>query len=662
MNIFQRLFFKPRDDYEREICSPNNRVKVTFCLRDGKMSYSIIKDDALVVGDSGLALDIKNDQPFGEGLQVVREHEKNVDESWETVVGEERVIENKYREVAFYMSERSGNNRILTMRFRVYDEGVAFRYEIPPQPRFESLAITRERTEFNIDVNSSVWCIPAYKPDRYEYLYEKRSAHELTEPVHTPATIETPNSVVVAIHEAALYNYGAMNLVYNTENYKLVTDIVPLSDGMKAHVKLPFETPWRTLIMSHAAIKLPRIRMMLNLNDPPKMDMSWVKPLKFLGIWWAMFVGEWTWALTERHGATTEHALEYIDACVRLGISGLLIEGWNYNWEGDWMENGDKWRFMEPYPDFDIDRVAKYATEHGVELVSHHETVGHIDNYERQMEDAYKYLQERNIHYIKSGYVGTKITIGGTREWHHSQAGVMHYQRAVETAAKYGIMLDVHEPIKSTGIERTWPNFLTREGARGQEYEGGGLSPKHVCTLPFTRLLAGGMDYTPGIFDVTNFTKRVASTLARQLALYVVIYSAMQMAADRPRFYEGEYQDAFKFIRDVPLNWEKTVPLLGAIGEYYIVARQGREDLNWYIGGVTNDEGRKINILFDFLDDGVIYDVELYRDGADAHYRERQLAYEIEQRKIKKGDRMDIYMAPGGGFAMRVAKPGGVAG
>lgn len=394
--------------------------------------------------------------------------------------------------------------------------------------------------------------------------------------------------------------------------------------------------------------------MIWNLNDAPKRDFSWVTPMKYMGIWWAMFVGEWTWAQGPRHGATTDHALEYIEACKRLQIPGLLIEGWNHSWEGDWMENGDKWKFMEPYEDFDIERITKFAQENGVELVSHHETVGHVDNYERQLEDAYKYLQAHGIKYLKSGYVGTKLTINGHREWHHSQLGVRHYQKAVELAAKYGIHLNVHEPIKGTGTERTWPNMLTREGARGAEYEGGGVLPSHVCKLPFTRLMAGGMDYTPGIFDVANFTKRLASTIARQCALYVVIPSGMQMVADRYRFYEGDYAPLFKFIQDVAVNWERSVPLLGSIGEFYVIARQGRGERNWYVGGVTNDESRKVSLDFSFLEDGVMYDMELYRDGDDAHFREKQLSYTIETHKIKRGDRYDVYIAPGGGFAMRL--------
>ena len=655
MGFFSRIFSKPKDNHSKVIESPNGRIAVTFTLTKGKIGYHVEKDTKSIVGQSDLKLEIANSDPLGENLRLVREHGRSFDETWETLWGEERRIRNNYNEAAFFLEETTGDHHILTVRFRVFDDGVAFRYEIQPQVNMTEMTVLREATEFNIDVNSSAWSINAYQPDRYEYLYLPHPIYELAKPVHTPVTIETVSGHYVAIHEAALYDYGGMNLVYNPHTYRLEVDIPPLSDGTKAHMGLPWNSPWRMVIIAHSALDLTKSRMMLNLNDPPKGDFGWVKPLKFLGIWWAMFVGEWTWAPGERHGATTEHAKEYIEACVRLGIAGLLIEGWNPSWEGDWMENGPKMRFMESYDDFDMDVVSQYATEHGVEMVGHHETIGDMDNYNQQLEDAYAYLKQRNIHYIKSGHVGTKLTIHGKREWHHSQIGVKQYQMEVELAAQYGIMLNIHEPIKSTGIERTWPNLLTREGARGQEYEGGGLSPFHATTLPFTRLLAGGMDYTPGVFDVTNNTKRIASTIARQLGLYMVIYSAMTMAADRPRYYEDEYPELFKFIHDVPVNWELTVPLLGDIGKSYVVARKERDGANWFVGGITNEDARKVNIAFDFIDEGVVYDVNLYRDADDAHFRDNQLAYTIESHKVRKGDRLIVYMAPGGGFGMKLS-------
>ena len=586
---------------------------------------------------------------------IVRIQNKNVNEAWSTIVGEQRVIQNNYSESAFYLSETVENGRMFTVRFRVFDDGIAFRYEIPPQPRFQRLIISDELTEFNVDANSNAWRIPAYQPDRYEYNYERLPVYALASSVHTPLTIETPLGHTISIHEAALYNYGSMTIKLNMNN-RLQSDITPLSDGMRAYVDLPFNTPWRVVMIADSPIELVTNRIVLNLNDPPKQDFSWVHPLKFIGIWWAMFVGEWTWAPGERHGATTEHAKEYIDAAKRLGIEGLLMEGWNNGWEGDWLQNGASTDFLSPVSDLNLDEVANYARENGIKLIGHHETVGFIDNYERQMEEAYKFYADRGIFYIKPGYAGSMMTIQGRKEFHHSQAGVRHYQKAIELAAKYHICLDVHEPIKGTGIERTWPNFLTREGARGQEYEGGALLPSHATIIPFTRLLAGGMDYTSGIFDVSNVAKRLASTLARQLAYYVTIYSGMQMAADRPRFYEEVQPAAYEFIRKVPVNWERTVPLLGKIGEYYVVARQDRNTPDWYIGGVTNEEAHRVRLNLDFLDDDITYTAEIYRDSDTAHYRDNQLGITIETRKITKADNLDIWMAPGGGFAVRITK------
>ena len=471
---------------------------------------------------------------------------------------------------------------------------------------------------------------------------------------HTPFTALTPNGVYVSIHEAALYNYGSMTLKLGKDEV-LKADITPLSDHTIAHLRLPFHTPWRLIMLADSAIELTKNRTMFALNDPPKGDFKWVETLKFIGIWWAMYVGEWTWAPGERHGATTEHAKEYIDAAVRLGISGLLIEGWNDGWEGDWLENGIFNKFTVSAPDFDLEEVARYAKRKKVEIVGHHETVGFIDNYERQLEEAYNYYAANGIHYLKTGYSGSMMLIKGRREYHHSQLGVKHYQKTVELAAKKHICLDIHEPIKGTGIERTWPNLLSREGARGQEYEGGAISPSHACYLPYTRLLSGGMDYTSGIFDSTNEAKHIATTLARQLAYFVTIYSGMQMAADRPFIYEDKFKEEFEFIKVVPTNFEKTIPIAGEIGEYYVVARKDRDSNDWFIGGITNENSRSVKLNLDFLDDGR-YKAKLYTDINKSHYKENQFAISEEVRNLNKNDNLDIYMAPGGGFAIWLKK------
>ncbi len=645
---------KWHDTAIKEIISPNGRIKCQFTLKDNRIFYTISKDEKPIIRPSNLGLSLCGEEPFQNGLRLIRTTRRIHDETFNMPWGEESQIRDHYEEAAFYLSESEKSHRIFTVRFRVFDEGVAFRYEIPPQPKFQRITIKDEQTEFKLDLNTTAWKIPAYQPDRYEYNYEKTLVYDLAHPVHTPLTMRTPNGFYLAIHEAALYDYGSMTLVLDN-NYALKSDITPLSDGTRAHVNLPFKTPWRVIMIADSCLELTTNRMIYALNDPPKSDFSWVKPLKFIGIWWAMYVGEWTWAPGERHGATTAHAKEYIDAAVRLGISGLLIEGWNDGWEGNWLENGVNNKFTTTTPDFNLEEVANYAKAKGVEIVGHHETVGFVDNYEQQLDDAYNYYAVNDVHYIKTGYAGSMMVINGRREFHHSQLGVNHYQKTLELAAKKHICLDIHEPIKGTGIERTFPNLLSREGARGQEYEGGALLPSHACYLPYTRLLSGGMDYTSGILDITNNVKRISTTIARQLAYFVTIYSGMAMAADRPFIYEERFPDAFNFIRNVPVNFAKTIPLAGEVGEYYVVARKDRDSENWYIGGVTDENSRSVHINLSFLDDGV-YRAKLYCDSPDAHYRENPFGINISEKHVGRSDILDIYLAPGGGFAIELIR------
>lgn len=654
-NIFMFKWAKwfEKDEVESVTSSPNNRIECKVIMRDSHLVYEVYKDKKPIIKRSNLGLRFSGEETFSNHLKLVRSHTAKCDETFPMLWGEEDTIVNRYNETAYYFAENKGKKRLFTLRVRVFDEGVAFRYEIPAQPSFQSLVVADELTEFNVDLNTTAWKIPAYQPDRYEYNYEKCPIYALEGSAHTPFTMRTENGYYLAIHEAALYDYGSMNVKLSPSRV-LQSDITPLSDKTKAHVKLPFQTPWRVLMIASSAIELTKNRMIYCLNDPPKQDFSWVKTLKFIGIWWAMYVGEWTWAPGERHGATTLHAKEYIEAAVRLGIQGVLIEGWNEGWEGDWLENGIHNKFTVSTPDFDLPEVARFASSKGVEIVGHHETVGFIDNYESQLEEAYNYYAANGVHYIKTGYAGSMMLIHGRREFHHSQVGVNHYQKTIELAARKKIMLDIHEPIKGTGIERTWPNLLSREGARGQEYEGGALSPSHACYLPYTRLLAGGMDYTNGIFDITNSVKRISTTLARQLAYFVTIYSGMAMAADRPYIYEERFPKAFEFIRDVPTNFRQTIPIAGEIGEYYVVARQSR-DGDWYLGGVANEHGKRIHIPLEFIGDGV-FKATLFLDAENAHYRDNPFAIDISERHVGKTDSLDIMMAPGGGFAVKLSR------
>lgn len=639
------------DNTEKTLVSPNGRNKLKFIIKNGEIFYELLRDEKSLLGLSKLGFDLCGEAPLGTNLKLVRARTSKHSEVIELKWGEDHFIPNNYNEAVFYLAETTESHRIFTLRFRIFDNAVAFRYEIPPQPKFQRLSIADEATEFNVDLNTVAWKIPAYEPDRYEYNYEKSSVFDLEKSVHTPLTLKTPAGYYLSLHEAALYDYGSMTI--KLENNKLKADITPLSDGTKAHVNLPFETPWRLVMIADSAIELTANRTMFALNEPPHQDFSWVSTLKFIGIWWAMYVGEWTWAPGERHGATTEHAKQYIDAAVRLGISGLLIEGWNDGWEGNWLENGINNSFTKSTPDFNLEEVTRYAKSHNIEIVGHHETVGFVDNYEKQLEASYNYYLINGIHYIKTGYAGSMMLIHGRKEYHHSQLGVNHYQKTIELAAKKKIMLDIHEPIKGTGIERTFPNLLSREGARGQEYEGGAISPSHACFLPYTRLLAGGMDYTNGIFDITNNVKRISTTLTRQLAYFVTIYSGMAMAADRPFMYEERFKDVFEFIKDVPTNFERTLPLAGEIGEYYVVARLARDEKTWFVAGVTNETARRVHIALSFLPN-TAYEATIYADSKDAHFRDNPYGHDISKRRVNQNDSLDIYMAPGGGFAIEL--------
>ena len=654
MSFKIKLFSKRPKEKQFEIESPDKNIKCRVRLRDGRVYYEVKKNEDLLIRESRLGFKLHGEDDLGQNLALVRTQKKSENEVWSPIVGEEKQIHNQYNETVFYLTETTEKQRLFSVRFRVFNDGVAFRYEIPPQPSFQRIIVVDELTEFNLDLNGQAWRIPAYQATKYELNYEKWPVYELRDAVHTPLTVETNSNKYLSIHEAALYNYGSMTLRLNADR-RLQADITPLSDGNKAYLDLPFDSPWRVIMIADSAIELTVNRMILNLNTPPKEDFSWVKPLKFLGIWWAMYVGEWTWAEGKKHGASTEHAKQYLDWCVKLGISGLLIEGWNNGWSGEWSMNGKFTDYLHPVADFNMEEVSEKAREYNLDLIAQHETVGQIDNYERQLESAFSYLVSNGIHYVKTGYTGSKMLIAGKQEFHHSQVGVLHYQKTVELASRYQIMLNIHEPIKGTGIERTYPNILTREGAKGQEYEGGKIRLNHATILPFTRMLCGAFDYTPGIFDLRNPAKRVYTTLARQLAYYVVFYSGMQMLADRPEIYEKQ-PVIFEFLQKVPVSWQTTIPLLGKIGEYYAVARQDSLSPDWYVAGVTNEESRRMNLNMEFLEEGVKYTAYIYRDGATSDYRENPLEIEVEKRIVERGDFLDVWLAAGGGFAVRLVK------
>lgn len=623
----------------KEVQSPSGRLllRVGFSA-DAGYWYELSRGENIVVSRSSLGLQSPDGNqllPLDADATVV---ERSFDETWEQPWGEQRFVRNNYAELCIEASSGA-------LRFRLYDDGLGFRYELSG---VGLVTVQQEATEFNVARSANAWWIPALGHNHYEHLYQKTSLQEIGT-AHTPLVIEAGEKTYISIHEAALYDYGAMNIVPTDKG--LVSSITPLKTGEAAQVTLPFNTPWRTIVVADTPYELTSSRIMLNLNEPSKIeDTSWIQPSKFMGIWWGMFIEQFTWASGERHGATTANAFRYINACKKLGIPALLIEGWNEGWDGDWTQNGDKMNHMKPYADFDIAAITSYAKSQGVDIVGHHETSGNVAHYEYELPEAYDYYRHFGVRYIKTGYVSPRMN---GDEFHSSQMGVKHYQKTVEMAAERGIMLDIHEPVKGTGIERTWPNLMTREGVMGQEYEGGAITAEHAAVLPFTRLLAGPLDYTPGLVSLKGTVRKVRSTVARQLAFYVTMYSPLQMAADLPEHYEQSA--AVAFIRDVPTSWEVTTPIDGVIGDYYVVARKDRHSDDWYLGGVTDEASRTLSIALDFLSEHRSYTMTLYRDAADADCETNPEAYDIEERVVTCEDTLDIFLAPGGGFAARFA-------
>lgn len=626
-----------------EISSPGNTLQLRVGLNGDRLWYELLRGSRHIVQTSSLVLIARDTNllSFSIEPEIIQD---SFDETWEQPWGEQRFVRNNYTELAVVANS-------VTVRFRLFDEGLGFRYELRGQGE---ITIQREETEFNVPNNAQAWWIPALGQNHYEHLYKKTSLASI-DTAHTPMTLELEDGGYIAIHEAALYDYGAMNLVPTDDGLR--SRITPLMSGDAATVTLPFTMPWRTVTVAETAAGLGVSKIMLNLNEPSKIeDTSWIVPTKFMGIWWGMFIGYFTWASGELHGATTRNALRYINAAKKFGISALLIEGWNETWDGDWTKNGARMNHMQPYPDFDIHAVTQYAASQGIDIVGHHETSGNISHYEWELPEAYDYYSMLGVRYIKTGYVAPRFDTG---DFHSSQVGVRHYQKTVELAAERKIMLDIHEPVKGTGIERTWPNLMTREGVMGQEYEGGAITPEHATVLPYTRLLAGPLDYTPGLFNLSGTSRKVQTTLAKQLAFYVTMYSPMQMVADIPEHYEDH--PAFAFIKDVPVNWETTKPLDGVIGDYFVTARKDRDQDNWYVGGVSDEESRTVTVNLDFLEEHRTYIATIYRDADDAHWQNNPEAYTIEQKHVGNNDSLTITMAPGGGFAVRIVPEGQTA-
>ena len=600
--------------------SPGQTLSVDVMINgDGNLSYDVTRFGKPVIAPSRLGLILANafklDRHFALDSTATTSH----DDTWEQPWGERRFVRNHYTELRVNVVQAANDNRKMTVVFRIYDDGVGFRYEFPEQPQLRHLDITDELTEFAVADDATAWWDVAGEWNREEYLYEKTPLKEVSE-AQTPMTIKTANGLYISFHEAALVNYPAMWL-RRVDGQRLKARLAPSSIGPNASVDAPFVTPWRTMMIADSAPALYMASdLILNLNEPNRLgDVSWVKPYKYVGIWWEMHLGQSTWEAGPHHGATTANTEKYIDFAARNGFRGVLVEGWNQGWE-DWFAKGDKFSFTQAYPDFDLAAVSAYGLKKGVHLVGHNETAGNAANYERQMDAGFAQYEKYGVDSVKTGYVadagGAQVTgADGTTHytWNDSQEMVNHYLKVVTEAAKYHIAIDTHEPIKDTGLRRTYPNWVSREGQRGQEYNAWGHPqnpPEHETNLVFTRMLSGPMDFTPGVLSLQGQNQPIPATQAKELALYVVLYSPIQMAADLPEYYE-KYPGPFQFIKDVPTDWADTRVLNGEIGDYVTFARKDRNSDDWYLGAVTDENGRSLPVPLSFLDPGRAYIAEI---------------------------------------------------
>ena len=646
-----------------QVTSPDGSLSVAVTTdNDGRPSYSVSRNGKPVIAPSRLGF-IFVDAPKFERNFVIAGHEtSSFDETWELPWGERSSIRNHYNQMRVTLTEKNALKRSLDVVFRVYDDGLGFRYEFPRQDGLEHVRIGEELTEFSIAAPATAWWIPAGEWNREEYLYHRTPVQEVGD-AQTPMTLRFDSGLHLSIHEAALVDYSGMNLT-RVEDRKFRAMLTPgIGDG-KVVRGAPFHTPWRTLQVSDTAGGLIMSSLILNLNEPNKLgDVSWVKPMKYVGVWWEMHLEEKTWASGPKHGATNENVMRHIDFASKHGLGGVLVEGWNVGWDGDWFGNGQDFSFTQAYPDFDIEKLAAYAKSKNVQLIGHHETSGNAAHYESQMDAGFELYEKLGIHAVKTGYVAdagqAKVTGNDGKlhyAWHEGQDMARHHQKVVDAAAKRHIAVNPHEPIKDTGLRRTYPNLVTREGARGMEYSAWGQPgnpPEHEANLAFTRLLAGPMDYTPGIFGMkTRAPDGVATTWAKQLALYVTIYSPLQMAADLLDNYEAN-PAPFQFIKDVPVDWQDTRVLNGEVGDFVTIVRKDRHSDNWYLGAITDEEARELSAPLSFLDPGRTYTAQIYRDGDKAHWKHAPQDIVIEERTVTSADTLALRLAPGGGQAIR---------
>ncbi|WP_228768378.1 glycoside hydrolase family 97 protein [Shewanella sp. TC10] len=647
--------------------SPNDSISISITDDNDRPEYKVLFNGKDAVLNSRLGLVFESLGEFGSGFDIIDTSQSSNSSRWQQPWGEREWIEDNHNKLSATLS--NGQYQF-TLEFKAFDDGIGFRYIVPKQAALNSttsLNITNELTEFSVPDahNATAWWIPGRGWNRYEYLYNTTSVNKVDR-AHTPFTYKLASGVHLSIHEAALTDYAAMVLDQRRDG-TLKADLTPWSDGTLVKTQPGFKTPWRTIQIAEKATGLLNSDLILNLNEPNKLgDVSWVEPGKYVGIWWGMHLNENTWGSGEKHGATTSETKRYMDFAAQYGFDGVLVEGWNLGWDGSWFHNGDVFSFTQSYDDFDIDAVSQHGATKNVRLIGHHETSGSVTNYRNQMSDAYDLYKAHGVTQIKTGYVADGGDIkrvdenGITRhEWHDGQFMVNEYLHSIKEAAKRGISINTHEPIKDTGLRRTYPNWIAREGARGQEFNAWGTppnNPEHTAILPYTRMLSGPMDFTPGIFDLApkglDAVNRVQTTLTKQLALYVVLYSPIQMAADLPRNYV-ERLDAFQFIQDVPTDWSQSVAVAGEIGDYVAFARKDRASEDWYLGALTDEDARKIDIKLDFLSPNKQYQAQIYRDGEKANWKTNPYDYVIESKTVTAKESIVMSLATSGGTAIR---------
>lgn len=641
--------------------SPGKVLRVELSLDEGRIAYRVLRLGEPVIAPSRLGFLLRGSEKLERNFKLVSQSTRSHDATWEQPWGESRLVRDRHNELGARFTEEIKGKRSLDVVFRVFDDGIGFRYVFPEQARLSDVVIDDELTEFNLAAPATAWWIPGGGWNRDEYLVNRTPVEEVSQ-VHTPMTLRTRDGLHIAIHEAALVDYSSMWLK-RVDGRRFKAELAPASEGWKVRRQAPFATPWRSVRIADTAAALYESNLELNLNEPNALgDVSWFKPAKYVGVWWELHLEDSTWATGPKHGATTANTRRYIDFAAENGFRGVLVEGWNVGWDGQWFGNGNDFDFTKPTADFDLEGLAAYAKQRGVHLVGHHENGGAVSHYEQQLGPALDLYARLGVDVIKTGYVadaGQAERNDGDgvvrREWHDGQWMSRHYERVVREAAKRRIAINTHEPIKDTGLRRTWPNWISREGARGMEYAAWGNPPnppEHEVNLVFTRMLAGPMDFTPGILSLMGRKQPVQTTLAKQLALYVVLYSPIQMVADLPENYAKQPQ-AFQFIKDVAVDWETTRVLNAELGDYVTIARRERGGDTWFLGSLTDEHGRVLEVPLAFLDPKRRYRAEIYRDGDDAHWRDQPFAFARETREVSSADTLQLRLAAGGGQAIR---------